>query len=128
MTKVADLYSAYRFFKFFSDMDAVDVGVVFCDTSLLPARIFGWLHGIYSSHLVYHSDNVCEWAPYFPSHLARQLNYDQLHVGSPYRALEQNDYLINGIKAWRHFILSSAGVTFRMPTRNPLLLTTLAFY
>lgn len=51
-TKVIDRYSAYRFFRSFPDLEAIDFEGVFDDTGSLPVGIFGWLQGIRLSHFV----------------------------------------------------------------------------
>lgn len=76
---------------------------------------------------MYRSGNVCELAPYFPSQFARQFGYDQLYVHNPYKGLTHCNSLINGPRTWRYFVIFSTSVTFQMPTKDPPLLTTLAF-
>lgn len=46
---------------------------------------------------------------------------------NPYKALAHCGSLIDGARALRYFIMSSTGITFRMPIRDPPLLTILFF-
>lgn len=39
--KAIDRYNVYRFFQFFLDLEAMDLGCVFCDTGLLPDGLLG---------------------------------------------------------------------------------------
>lgn len=51
--KGIDCYSAYRFFRFFLDIDATKFEGLFCDVGSLPLGIFWWLQCNCPSHLVY---------------------------------------------------------------------------
>lgn len=76
---------------------------------------------------MYRSDNACELLSYFLSQFARQFIYDELYIGNPCRALAHKGNIVDGARAWRHFIMASTGTSFQMPTKDPSLLMTLAF-
>lgn len=118
------LVQPYKVFRFFPHIDVVDLGGIFCNTGSLPVGIFGWLQHIRPSHLVYCSGDICELASYFPSRFARQFSYDLLYMGNLCKVLAHYYCLIDVARVLRYFIMSSTGVTFRMPAKDPSLLTT----
>lgn len=122
--KAIDRYNAYKFFRFFNDTNAEDLGGLFCDVGSLLAGTFWWLQYINSSYLVCWSADVCELSSYFQSWFARQLGYSQLYVSNHWRALVHKGSLVDGVRAWLHFIMASTGATFRIPTRDPSLSMT----
>lgn len=49
-------------------------------------------------------------------------------MGNLYRVLSHDGSFVDGVRVWKQFIMASTGITFRMSTGDPSLLTTMGFY
>lgn len=125
-------HSSYSFWINFLWIEEVSFGDLFADIvepfSCRSRGIFSWLLCIHPSHLLYQSENHCELEPYIPNHFARQFGYYQLYVGNLNYALAHEGRLIDGVRAWRHFVMGCTCASFCLPVKYPKLQTILAFY
>jgi len=86
------------------------------DRSSLGEGTFKWLISIMPSHLVYRCGDVCHLEPYLPSRFDRQFGYENLYIGNPHPQLEYMGSLIDGARAWSHFITGCTRADFASHT------------
>jgi len=129
--KLVHRYDAYSLYRCFPSILRAGYGEEFYDVgdgrSSLRQSIFKWLVSIRPSHLVYRCGDIYYLEPYVPSCFDRQFGDDQLYIGNPNTHLAFMGSLIDGAKAWRHFIVGCTEAQFFMPYLTPNLLTSLGF-
>ena len=129
--KLVHRYNPYSIYRCFPSVPDAGYGEEFYNVgdgrSSLALGVFKWLISIRPSHLVYRCGDICYLESYVPSHFARQFGYGQLHVGNPNPHLAFMGSLIDGARAWRHFIVGCTEAQFCMPYLTPNLLTSLGF-
>ena len=107
--KLVRRYDVYNLYRCFPSILGAGYGEEFFDIgdgrSSLVQGVFKWLVSIRPSHLVYRCGDICYLESYIPSHFTRQFGYDQLYVGNPNPRLAFMGSLIDGARAWRHFIV-----------------------
>jgi len=112
-----DNYSLYRCFPNISgtsyDEEFQDIGT---SRTTLGHGPFRWLVSIRPSNLLCRLGDTCLLEPYVPCRFARQFGYDQLYVGNPNTKLCSEGSLIDGARAWRHFVMGCTGARFCMPS------------
>jgi len=111
-----DVYSLFRCFPYICD---AGYGEEFKDVgdgkTSLSRGVFEWLVSIRPSLLVYRSGDTCYLEPYVSSQFALQFGYDQLYIGNPNTNLAFLGSLIDGARAWWHFIAGYTEAQLCMP-------------
>ena len=62
-----------------------------------------------------------------PCRFARQFGYDQMYVGNPNTKLGFKGSLIDGARAWRHFLMGCTKARFILSLQDPRKFLTLGF-
>ena len=120
MQKLVCRYDAYGLYRCFPSIPGAGYDEEFWDRKSSHGQVvFKWLVSIRPSHLVYQYGDICYLELYVPSHFARQFGYDQLYISNPNPRLAFIGRLIDGARAWRHFIIGCTEAQFCMPYLTP---------